>query len=57
MVYGVLGVFSYQKLGKWHDQRSQTSIDRNCLGQFRDIPWNKTTYVHRGSTLMTPVIT
>ena len=29
----------------------------NCLGQFHKIPWNQTTYVHRGSTLITLVIT
>ena len=31
--------------------------NRNCLGQFREIPWNQTTDVHRGSTLITRVIT
>ena len=29
----------------------------NCLGQFREIPWNQNTDVHRGSTLITWVIT
>ena len=27
--------------------------DLNCLGQFREIPWNQATDVHRGSTLIT----
>ena len=31
--------------------------NRNCLGQFREIPWNQTTDVHWGSTLITRVIT
>ena len=30
---------------------------RNCLGQFREIPWNQTTDEYRGSTLITRVIT
>ena len=29
------------------------SAQSNCLGQFREIPWNQTTDVHRGSTLIT----
>ena len=33
------------------------AINRNCLGQFRGFPWNQTTDVHRGSTLITRVIT
>ena len=36
---------------------SSLNINRNCLGQFREIPWNQTTDVHRGSTLITRVIT
>ena len=32
-------------------------VNPNCLGQFRGIPWNQTTDVHRGSTLITRVIT
>ena len=31
--------------------------NRNCLCQFREIPWNQTTDVHRGSILITRVIT
>ena len=31
--------------------------NRNCLGQFREISWNQTTDVHRGSTLITRVLT
>ena len=31
--------------------------NRNCLGKFREIPWNQTTDVHRGSTLISRVIT
>ena len=31
--------------------------NRNYFGQFREIPWNQTTDVHRGSTLITLVIT
>ena len=30
--------------------------NRNCLGQFREIPRNQTTDVHQGSTLITRVI-
>ena len=30
-----------------------TTTNRSCLGQFREIPWNQTTDVHRGSTLIT----
>ena len=33
------------------------SCQADCLGQFREIPWNQTTDVHRGSTLITRVIT
>ena len=36
------------------------SVNRNCLCQFREIPWNQTTddtYVQRGSILITRVIT
>ena len=29
------------------------NVNRNCLGQFREIPWNQTTDVHRGTTLIT----
>ena len=29
--------------------------NQNCLGQFREIPWNQTTYVHRGSSFITRV--
>ena len=32
-------------------------VNRNCLGQFREISWNPTTDVHRVSTLITPVKT
>ena len=32
-------------------------VNRNYLGQFREIPWNKTTDVHWGSTLITRVTT
>ena len=32
-------------------------FNRNCIGQFRDIPLNQTTDVHRQSTLITRVIT
>ena len=32
------------------------SCTRNCLGQFREIPGNQTTDVHRGSTLITRLI-
>ena len=28
----------------------------NCRGQFREIPWNQTSDVHRGSTLIMRVI-
>ena len=31
--------------------------NRNSLGRFRDIPWNQTTEIHRGSALITRVIT
>ena len=34
-----------------------SSHNRNYLDQFREIPWNQTTYVHRGSTLITRMIT
>ena len=34
-----------------------TRINRNCLGQFRRIPWNQAMDVHWGSTLITWVIT
>ena len=27
--------------------------NRNCLGQFRGIPWNQASDVHRGSALVT----
>ena len=37
--------------------RSYTLTNRNCVGQFREIPWNQTTDVHRGSTLKTRSIT
>ena len=36
---------------------TETSLNRNCLGQIREIPWNQTTDVHRGSTSITRVIT
>ena len=32
-------------------------VNRNCLGQFRGIPWNQNKDVHRGSTFITRVIT
>ena len=28
-------------------------INRNCIGLFLGIPWNQTSDVHRGSTLIT----
>ena len=31
--------------------------NRNCLGQFRRIPWNQTSDVYRGSTLKTCTLT
>ena len=31
--------------------------NRKCLGQFREIPWNQTTDVYRGSTLIPRAIT
>ena len=31
--------------------------NRNCLCQFHEIPWNQTTDVQRGFTLITRVIT
>ena len=36
----------------WNSQ-----YNRNCLVQFHEIPWNQTTDVHRGSTLITRAIT
>ena len=30
--------------------------NRNCLSQFPEIPWNQTTDVHRGSTLIKQMI-
>ena len=35
---------------------STAIANRNCLGQFHKIPWNQTTNVHRGSSLITLVI-
>ena len=32
---------------------SSNGYNRNCLGLFREIPWNQTTDVHRGSTFIT----
>ena len=31
--------------------------NRNCLGQFREIPWTQTTDAHQGSTLIKRMIT
>ena len=45
--------FDVQKATPLHNQR----CNWNCLGQFRGFPWNQTTNVHRGSTLITRVIT
>ena len=39
-----------------HRETIQLELPRNCLGQFREIPWNQTTDVHRGSTLITRVL-
>ena len=38
-------------------KKAWINSNRNCLGQFREIPWNQSTDVHRGSTLITRVIT
>ena len=32
-------------------------VNQNCLGRFREVPWNQTTDVHRGSTLIVQMIT
>ena len=42
-----------------HQQNFKAHINRNCLGRFREIPWNQTTdvHVHQDSTLKTRVIT
>ena len=37
--------------------QDRTRGNQNCLGRFREIPWNQTTDVHLGSTLITRVIT
>ena len=35
-----------------HEALTKRQPNRNCLGQFHEIPWNQTTDVHRGSTLI-----
>ena len=45
-----------KKCEEWNEY--QVGFDnRNGLDRFREIPWNRTTNVHRGSTLITRVMT
>ena len=37
--------------------RSSAWSNRNCRGQLREIPWNQTTDVHQGSSLITRMTT
>ena len=62
VTFGDLCCSTIKTRGPWvlkrlTDTESQECSIRNCLGQFCEIPWNQTTDVHRGSTLITLVIT
>ena len=43
-------------LGYFREPMIMVKTNRICLGYFCDIPWNQTTDVHRGSTLITRMI-
>ena len=46
---------SHCRRASMHSDTLHVRHNRNCLGQFREIPWIQTTDVQRGSTLMTRV--
>ena len=43
--------------GSYEPPSSHLRLNRNCLVQFRENPWNQTTDLHRGSSLITRAIT